>query len=73
MCGWRYMVHLTLFCLLFIKMEKLQSMTYTKIKLYIILILHFFPRMNNKKVTKRGGQGGPTQFFLKELWYGSSN
>ena len=68
------MVHLTLgvhgspHIVLFIihkKRKNYKSITYTKIKLYIILFLHFFPRMNNKKVSKRGRGRGPTIIFYK--------
>ena len=43
-----------IFCLLFKKQKKYKSMTYTKIKFYIISIYIFFPGMNNKKFMKRG-------------------
>ena len=46
-------------------------MTYIKIKLYIILILHIFLTRMNKNVTKMGWQGGPAQIFLG-IEYGSS-
>ena len=41
-----------IFCLLFKKRKKYTSMTYTKIKFYIILISKNFPRMNNNFFTK---------------------
>ena len=44
--------------------------TYTKIIFYIILI--FFSRMNNKKITKRGPNRGPTPISLR-IEYSSSN
>ena len=47
-------------CLLFIETENYKSMTYTRIKLYIILSLPFFPRINNTKVMK---EGAPIKFF----------
>ena len=53
-----------IFCLLFKKTEKYKSMTYTKIQFYIILIF-FFQRINNKKITKRGPRGPRTYFFTK--------
>ena len=40
-------------------------MTYTKIKLYIILIEKKFRRINNKKITKRGPQGAPLLFLYE--------
>ena len=44
-----------IFCSLLKKKRiKYKSMTYTKIKFHIILIKIFFPRMNNKKIKKRG-------------------
>ena len=36
-----------IFCLLFKKMEKVQRHDLTKIKFYIILMLHFFSKMNS--------------------------
>ena len=41
-------------------------MTYTKIKLYIILIKFFFPRMNNKKLRKWAQ--GPISISLGSLF-----
>ena len=40
-------------------------MIYTKIKIQIILILHFFSRINNKKVTKNGGRGTSLDFIYE--------
>ena len=45
--------------------KKYKSMTYTKIKFYIILIWKNFPRMNNKNLTKRGPQGVPLLFLYE--------
>ena len=42
-----------------------KRMTYTKIKLYIILIFHFFPRINNKKLRKGGARWPYSKFFKK--------
>ena len=40
---------------------------FTKIKLFIILILHLFPRMNNKKVMTRGARWPWPNFFRKRV------
>ena len=47
-------VHRTCFVKYSKKRKKYKRMTYTKIKLYIILIYIFFPRINNKKIKKNG-------------------
>ena len=40
-------------------------MTYTKIKFYIISIFLKIPRMNNKKIRKRGPQGAQLLFLYE--------
>ena len=50
-------IHRTLFVYYSKKRKEYRSMTYTKIKFYMILISSFFPRMNNKKFRKTGPQG----------------
>ena len=47
------------------KQKKYKSMTYTKIKFYIIFFRTIFPRMNNKNFTKRGPKGAPLPFFYE--------
>ena len=47
------------------KRKKYKSMTHTKIKFDIILILKIFPGMNNKNFTNRGPQGVPLLFLYK--------
>ena len=45
--------------------KKYKSITYTKIKFYIILISIFFPRVNNKKFRNRGTQRVTLLFFYE--------
>ena len=47
-------------------------MTYTKIKLYIILIEKKFRMINNKKKYEKGATGGPAPISLLSE-YSSSN
>ena len=64
--GGMYIFHCTFFVYYSKKLKKYKSMTYTKIKFYIILISIFFPRMNNKIFRKKGPQRAPL-LFLSEV------
>ena len=63
--GRMYIFYCTFFVYYSKKWKKCKSMTYTTIKFYIILIQIFFPRMNNKNVTKKGPQRAPLLFLYE--------
>ena len=63
--GGMYIFHRTFFVYYSKKRKKYKSMTYTKIKFYIILISNLFTRMNNKKIRKRGSQGALLLFLYE--------
>ena len=63
LCG-GYIVNLKFFVYYSWKCKKYKSMTFTKIKFYIILISIFFPRMN-KKILKRWPLGALLLFLYE--------
>ena len=63
--GGMYIFHCAFFVYYWKQLKKYKSITYTKIKLYIVMIGFFFPRTNNKNFTKRGPQGAPLLFLYE--------